>query len=126
MRKEIDYQRAHDIILDDVRHLALIIKELTGEWLHFMPCDSIQSEGRYYYDELIYFGPTADLEVGGIAHDLEYVSQIDRYNFDEQRIGFFYNDDPECAKSNGLNDEKKWLVLYNGEKTTPHAWEYLS
>ena len=47
----------------------------------------------------------------------------DRYSFDEQRVGFFYNEDPECRKLRGLEEHKKYIILFNGENSIPIVLE---
>ena len=49
---------------------------------------------------------------------------IDRYSFAEQRIQFYYNDDPACREKNQLDPEKKFIVSFNGHNSVPSAWEY--
>jgi hypothetical protein len=101
------------------KHLALIVRELTGEWVTEIPCAEIQAASRYFYDELVYFGPGEDLKEGGIAEILVNVSMVDRYNFDQQRVGFYYNNEPECLKENDLEQDKRYIVFYNGENSIP-------
>jgi len=97
---------------------------LTGEFIHFIECDDIQSEDRLFYDEIVFFGDEADLDEGGIADNIETVSMIERYSFAEGRIQFFYNDDPACREANQLDPDTKWIVSYNGHNSIPTAWEY--
>ena len=101
-----------------------MIRELTGEFIHFIECDNIQSDNRYFYDEIVFFGDEADLEAGGIGDNIETLSMIDRYSFAEQRIQFYYNDDPACREKNQLDPEKKFIVSFNGHNSVPSAWEY--
>ena len=49
---------------------------------------------------------------------------IDRYSFSEQRISYWYNDDPACAEANQLDPSKKWVVSFNGHNAIPSAWVY--
>ena len=42
---------------------------------------------------------------------LGQLSQIDRYTFDQQRIGFYWNDDKECFKQYNLDEEKMYLLM---------------
>ena len=48
---------------------------------------------------------------------------IDRYEFDEQRIGYFYNSDPECRKARDLDEDKSYVVFFNGEESIPYILE---
>ena len=48
---------------------------------------------------------------------------IDRYQFDEQRIGFYYNEDESCRKERGLDKDKSYIVWYNGEYSEPYIVE---
>ena len=44
------------------------------------------------------------------------LSMMDRYNFDEQRVGFFYNEDPNCAKElYDLDPQKVYIVFAMGD-----------
>jgi len=104
--------------------LAKILRELTGEWVHFVECDQIQHEDRYFYDEIVYFGKEDDLDIGGKADNIQTLSMIDRYSFAEQRISYYYNDDPACAEANQLDPEKNWIVSFNGHNAVPSAWVY--
>ena len=45
---------------------------------------------------------------------LELLSQSDRYLFDQQRIGFYWNDDPACKKQFDLEEDKRYLLMLNG------------
>ena len=68
---------------------------------------------------MVYFGPKDQLKEGGNADTLPTVSMIDRYKFDDQRAGFFYNSDPECRKERDLDPEKSYVIMYNGENGIP-------
>ena len=103
--------------------LAMVIRELTGDWVNKIECDAIQGQSRWYYDEVVYFGPIEDLKPGGEAESFSQASMVDRYNFDEQRVGFFYNDDPECRTKRDLEGDKKYIVFYNGENSIPLVLE---
>ena len=59
------------------------MKELTGDWVNYIPCDAIQAKERWFYDEVVYFGAGADLDVDGKAEVVNRVSMADRYNYDE-------------------------------------------
>lgn len=48
----------------------------------------------------------------------------DRFNFDEGRIGFHYNADPQCREDRGLERDKKYIVIYNGENSIPYILEF--
>ena len=43
----------------------------------------------------------------------------DRFTFDEQRVGHFYNTDPECRRLRDLDPETNYLIYYNGEGSLP-------
>lgn len=108
----------------EVEHFSLVVRELTGEFIHFIECDQIQAETRYFYDEIVFFGDEADLDVGAFADNIEFLSMLDRYSFAEQRVQFFYNDDPECKKEHELDQDKKWIVSFNGHNSVPVAWSF--
>ena len=42
---------------------------------------------------------------------------------DEQRIGYFYNTDPECRKARDLDEDKSYVVFFNGEESIPYILE---
>ena len=44
---------------------------------------------------------------------------LDRYKWDDQRAGFFYNDEPECREARDLDPEKSYIVMYGGENSIP-------
>ena len=44
---------------------------------------------------------------------------FDRYSFDEQRVGFYFNSDPQCKKLRDLDPVKDYIVIYNGENSVP-------
>ena len=51
---------------------------------------------------------------------LNYMSMADRYTYDQQRVGFFFNDDPECIKANDLAEGKSHVVFFNGLNSIPY------
>ena len=90
----------------------MMVKDLTGDWFSEVKCEDIQGSNRRYYDQIIWFGPKADLEEEGGAVIMNELSMIDRYNFDEQKIGFFYNEDPKCPKELFDLDPTKVHVVF--------------
>jgi|Transcript_10855 hypothetical protein len=48
---------------------------------------------------------------------------LDRFKYDEQRVNFFYNSDPECRRLRDLDPEKGYIVIYNGENSIPFILE---
>ena len=80
--------------------LAIKLKSLTGDWVSEINCSDIGAEGRAYQDQVLYFGPESDLDYDAVAKasKLRDASIIDKYEFNEQHIGFYYNSDKECAK----------------------------
>ena len=79
--------------------LALKFKSLTGDWVSEIECAGIGAEGRIYEDQVVYFGPESDLRKDeGKAAKLIDASIIDKYEFNEQHVGFHFNSDKECAK----------------------------
>lgn len=63
------------------------------------------------------------MEEDGIMGQLYDLSKIDRYSFDEQNIAVYINSDPKCREDRELEADKKFLVMYNGDHSIPHAWE---
>ena len=53
---------------------------------------------------MIYLGSKEDLD-GENGKLLTLLSQIDRFSFDQQRLGFYWNDDKECWKKYGLDED---------------------
>ena len=96
MAQNIDYTPIGEeaTFEENAQFLAQIIRELTGEWIHYVECDDIQGEDRTFFDEMVFFGDKEDLEGEGIAANLVTLSMVDRYGFDEQRVHILYNDDP--------------------------------
>ena len=45
---------------------------------------------------------------------------FDRYQFDEDRAGFYYVEDPDCRKAKELDHTKKHVGFYNGEGAIPY------
>ena len=44
----------------------------------------------------------------------------ERYNQMSNKVGFYYNSDPECVKQNRLPEGKNYIVFFNGENSLPH------
>ena len=123
--QNIDWQINTEAEMEaEIRDFALIVRELTGEWIHFIECDQIQAPKRFFYDEFVYFGDEYDLDIGGIADNIVTLSMVDRYSFAEQRVQFFYNDSPDCRQKMKLDRDKKYAVMYSGENAVPSAWPY--
>lgn len=104
---------------DAEKRLALIMRELTGEWYREISCAEIQGEPRFYYDEVVYFGEVTDLYQSKQGALVNRLSMVDRYFVDQQRAGFYYNSDVECKKANNLEADKNYIVFYNGENASP-------
>ena len=102
---------------------AAIVRELTGDWVNPMSCDKIQSPDRFYYDEVVYFGSLSELEEGGKVDGMNKASMIDRYQFDEGRVGFFHNEDEKCRKERNLQEDKSYIAWFNGENSVPYILE---
>ena len=58
---------------------------------------------------------------GGKFEWLEKVSMIDRFNYDEQRIGFYYNQDPACRAQFEIDGVEDALVSFNGYNSVPQV-----
>lgn len=39
---------------------------------------------------------------------------MDKFSYDQQRVGFYWNDDPECKKEFGLEEDKDYVLMLNG------------
>ena len=82
---------------EDALSIGKQVRYLTGEFFKPIACSSIQAEDRENFDEVVFMGEATDLADEG-GNLLGRLSQIDRYTFDQQRIGFYWNDDKECFK----------------------------
>ena len=101
-RRMIGFDKAFDDKEKNEELLANIVRELSGDWITEIECSKIQADKRQFYDEVIYFGPKKDIEKEGTAELLNTLSMVDRYNFTEQRVGFYYNEDPKCREEFNL------------------------
>lgn len=73
---------------------------------------------------MVYFGPVEDIKVeGSKAYGLKQISVYEKYEINKQHAGFFYNDDKECAKKYGLDKDKQYVVMFNGNNTAPYIQE---
>ena len=73
---------------------------------------------------MIYFGPAEDVTVeGNKGHNLKFISIYEKYEFDEEHIGFFYNNETECANKYGLDEDKQYVVIFNDNNTAPYIQE---
>ena len=112
---------------DTVGIFAGIVRELSGDWVTEIKCDRIQhpermvdKENGSFYNEVVYFGDPKELEDGGRVEALRKLSQVDRYNFDEERVAFYYNKDPECRKQRELQEDKDYIIFFMGENSVPY------
>lgn len=106
-----------------VDDIAQAVLELTGEWVVEIECDKIQFFEREAFDEVVYFGAVENLKQGGSAASLNEAAMMDKYQYDEGRYNFFYNSDPECRETRGLDKDKEYIVFYNGENSIPKFLE---
>lgn len=92
---------------EDELLFAMIVNELTAGFIRPITCDDIHNT-RYsqsptgvntrIVDDVIYFGAKEDFEDGNAVEELMTLAIMDKYNFDEQFAGFYYNEDPACRK----------------------------
>lgn len=82
-RRNLGFSKQFEDRKENEEFLAAVIRELTGDWYRDAPCNAIQNPRRKVIDEVIYFGPKEDVEVGGIAESFMQLSKMDRYNFNE-------------------------------------------
>ena len=80
----------------------------------------MQAEDREYFDEVVFLGEATDVADEG-GRLLEKLSQIDRYTFDQQKIGFYWNDDKECFKKYNLDPENLYLLMLTGNNPSANA-----
>ena len=66
IQKMIQYMPGQEIAVssDAILELAEIFKDLTDEKVNEIHCDEIQAPGRKHFDQVVYFGPQEDFEVG--------------------------------------------------------------
>ena len=97
----------------DSKNIAEQVKYLTGDFYEKIKCKKLQSPDREFYDEVVYLGDVENLE-GEHGKLLTQLSLKDRFIFDQQHLGFYYNDDPECRKKYDLDETKNYLLMLNG------------
>ena len=44
---------------------------------------------------------------------------MNRYQYDQHKVGFYYNTDPACRAKHELDQDKKYLVFFNGFNSMP-------
>ena len=79
LRRYLHYEVVADDQKEEEEHLALIIKELTGDFITPATCEEIQAETRYHYDEVVYFGDKQDIEEHGLVDPLRQLAMVDKY-----------------------------------------------
>ena len=62
----------------------------------------------------MFLGTKKDIESEG-GKLLMHLSQIDRFTFDQQKVGYFWNDDPKCFEKYDLDPKRMYLLMLNGE-----------
>ena len=113
MSRFMHYSMAEETPEEDAATFGHLIRFLTGEYYEPIECDAMQADDRDFYDEVIYLGSEESLK-GDHAMMLQTISQLDRFNFDQQRIGFYTNFDKECWKKYGLETDNNYLLMLNG------------
>ena len=97
-----------------------MVRDLTGDWFKYVNCEDISGDKRDNLNTLVYFGSKADLsEDSGSMKELNDVVSLDRYSGYEQIVGLLYNEDPECRKTHGLDEDKNYVVSFNGYNSFP-------
>ena len=87
-------------------------------------CEEILAESSRYYNQVVYFGPAEDVKMEGKkGYSITQISVYHKYEFSEQNVGFYYNDDKECAKEYGLDEDKQYAVMFNANITVPYIKE---
>ena len=100
------------------------MRELTGEFVTEIECKKIQDPNRFNYDEVIYLGSQKHLfKEGGLVSALKHTSMWDKYSFDLQRNGFFFNDQPDCRRERDLDPDEPYIIWYNGDQIEPLVWK---
>jgi len=102
-----------DETVEEEKKFAGLMRNLTGEYYTKISCDKLQAEDREFYDEVVFLGDEKDL-ANHNGEMLSLLSQIDRFTYDQQRIGFYWNDEPECKKQFDLEEDKPHLLMLNG------------
>ena len=92
----LHYEMLHETKAEEEAYFALIIKELTGDFVVPIECDEIQADMRHHYDEVVFMGPKKEIEEHGSLELFNQLAMVDRYNFDDHRAGFYYVEDPAC------------------------------
>lgn len=57
----VHFRKINEAAEVNAEMFAAIVRELTGEWVSQIECEKIQSERRFYYDEVVYFGDRKEL-----------------------------------------------------------------
>lgn len=97
-----------------------MVRDLTGDWFKYVNCEDISGDKRDNLNTLVYFGSKADLsEDSGSMKYLNDVVSLDRFSGSEQIVGLLYNEDPECRKTHGLDEDKNYVVSFNGYNSFP-------
>ena len=89
---------------------------MTGDWVVEVDCDRIKNGPAHLQDRVVYFGPSEDLLEEGEAYSLVKTSMLDRYNFEDHRVVFYSNNDPECKKHYFEDTEKRYIALLTGNE----------
>ena len=124
LRRLLHYHPVHDTEEENIQHFVGMLRELTGDWVEEIACEDIQRDERYTYDEVVYFGDADDLGESGKANLVSTLSMVDRYSYDQSRAGFFYNSDPACRKEHDLDEDKNYVVYFNGLNALPQHLEW--
>ena len=122
-RSKVFYLKEGTVASEELAsNLFVMIVYLTQIPVEEISCTDILAKGRSNNDQMVYFGPAEDVKVEGKkGYSVTQVSLYDRFEFSEQNVGFFYNEDKECAKKHGLDENKQFLVMFSGGKTVPYV-----
>ena len=122
-RKYLDYKKEHSEQEDNEMQIIEILKHLTGDFMTHIECQDIEDEDNPRRNEVIYYGPEADLVLGGPAQVVLHLAINEVYHYDNplDRTWISWNNEPECRK--GLDSEKNHIGMFNGKGLEPRFYE---
>ena len=122
-RKYLDNMIEGSEQVDKEMQLIEKLKPLTGDFLNPIQCSDIEDESNPRRNEVIYFGPNADLALEGSAEVALHLAISEVYHYDDpvDRTWFGWNNEAGCRK--GLDSDKNRIGIFNGKGLEPRFYE---
>ena len=122
-RKYLDHTIEGSEQVDQEMQIIEKLKPLTGDFMNPIQCSDIEDESNPRRNEVIYFGPKADLALEGSAEVALHLAISEVYHYDDpvDRTWFGWNDEPGCRK--GLDSDKNRIGIFNGKGLEPRFYE---